>query len=97
MINFFCFVLCPLYCYLISSYANVFIGLLVFVISCLPFFFFLFLIKLVGQLWFYLQSPEWQILQLIVISFVLVLFCNHSVSLNLGLYLHLLYLVHWVI
>lgn len=37
---FFCFVLCPLYCYLISSYANVFIGLLGFVISRLPFFFF---------------------------------------------------------
>lgn len=42
VINYFFFVLCPLYCYLISSYANVFIGLLVFVISCLPFFLFLF-------------------------------------------------------
>lgn len=50
-----------------------------------------------GQLWLILQSPEWQVLQLIVIYFVFVLFCNHNISLNLGLYLHLLYLVHWVI
>lgn len=96
MIIFFGFVLCPLYCYLISSYANVFIGLLGFVISCLPFFFF-FPNKLVGQHWFSLQSPEWQVLQLIVFYFGFVLFCNHNISLNLGLYLHLLYLVHWVI
>lgn len=53
--------------------------------------------KLVGQHWFYLQSPEWQVLQLIVFYFVFGLFCNHNISLNLGLYLHLLYLVHWVI
>lgn len=50
-----------------------------------------------GQLWLILQSPEWRVLQLIVIYFVFVLFCNHNISLNLGLYLHLLYLVHWVI
>lgn len=97
VINYFFFVLCPLYCYLISSYANVFIGLLVFVISCLPFFFCFCFGGLVGQLWLILQSPEWQVLQLIVIYFVFVLFCNHNISLNLGLYLHLLYLVHWVI
>lgn len=95
--HFFGFVLCPLYCYLISSYANVFIGLLFFVISCLPFVLFFVFINLVDQLRFYLQAPEWQLLQLIVIYFVFILFCNRNVSLNLGLYLHLLYLVHWVI
>lgn len=61
------------------------------------FFFFFFPNKLVGQHWFSLQSPEWQVLQLIVFYFGFVLFCNHNISLNLGLYLHLLYLVHWVI
>lgn len=62
------------------------------------FFFFCFCFGgLVGQLWLILQSPEWRVLQLIVIYFVFVLFCNHNISLNLGLYLHLLYLVHWVI
>lgn len=67
--------------------------LLVFIISCL-FFFFLSWWVSSG---FTNQSPEWQVLQLIVIYFVFILFCNHNISLNLGLYLHLLYLVHWVI